>query len=41
MQEEQKFTPCEDCTCPNYCKEHCEIDRILQEDVAKIRGEDK
>lgn len=37
--ENQDFTPCEDCPRPNGCIDSCAIKNYKQEDVAEIRGE--
>ncbi len=41
LEKNESFTHCEDCPNPNNCLTECVINSYVNEDVAKIRGEDE
>lgn len=41
LEKNESFTHCEDCPNPDNCLTECVINSYVNEDVAKIRGEDE
>ena len=41
LEKNESFTHCEDCPNPDSCLTECVINSYVNEDVAKIRGEDE